>query len=80
MWIVSWLYEKRQKQSPEVSEKKGVLKKFCKFHRKSPVLQSHFNKVAGLQTYFEKHLQTTASEKMFHVRKFILTVQHSPFS
>ena len=29
----------------------GVLKIFCKFHRKAPVLESLFNKVAaGLQT------------------------------
>ena len=49
---------------------------------KSPVLESHFNKVAGLQTYFKEHLQTTTSEKIshFHVRKFILPVQHSTFS
>ena len=31
------------------SEKKGVLKKFNKLHRKIPVLESLFNTVAGLQ-------------------------------
>ena len=31
------------------SVKVGVLKKFRKFHRQTPVLDSLFNKVAGLQ-------------------------------
>ena len=33
------------------SVKKGDLKKFRKFHRKTPVLESLFNKVAALQAY-----------------------------
>ena len=38
-----------QKQSSELFWKKGVLKNFCKLHMKTPVLESLFNKVAGLQ-------------------------------
>ena len=34
-----------------------VLLKFCKFHEKTPVLESLFNKVAG-----EEHLQVAASD------------------
>ena len=39
-----------QKQPQEMLCKKRS-KKFCKFHRKTPVLESHFNKVAGLQDF-----------------------------
>ena len=38
-----------QKQSPEVFCKKSCSQKVCKFHRKTPVLESLFNKVAVLQ-------------------------------
>ena len=44
--------------------KKGL--KFCNIHRKIPVMESLFNKVAGLyyeifkSTYFEEHLWTVA--------------------
>ena len=38
-----------QKQPPEVFCKKSVLKKLRKFHRKTPVWKSLFNKFAGLQ-------------------------------
>ena len=31
------------------SAKKVFLKKFCKFHRKTPMLESLFNKIPGLQ-------------------------------
>ena len=40
-------------------KKKGVLKT-CKFHRKTAMLESLFNKVASLRSYFEEHLRTTA--------------------
>ena len=43
------------------SVKKGGLKLFCKFLRKTLVLESLFNKFASLQAYFEEHLRTTAS-------------------
>ena len=55
--------------------RKRRLQKFRKFHRKTAVLESLFNKVADLgdskqvfscenlrNTYFEEHLRTTASE------------------
>ena len=58
--------------------KKRCFKKFRKFHRKTPVLESPFIKVAGLRsatqvfpckickifknTYFVEHLQTSASD------------------
>ena len=37
-----------QKQPPEVFYKKVVLKNFRNIHRKTPVLESLFNKVASL--------------------------------
>ena len=40
--------------------------KIQKFHRKTPVLEPLFNKVAGLEAYFEDHLQTTAPD-VIHV-------------
>ena len=39
----------QKKQSQEVDYKKGVLKKFRKIHGKTPVLESLYNKVAGLR-------------------------------
>ena len=38
-----------QKQPPEMLFKKRFSQKFCKFHRKKPVLESFFKKVAGLR-------------------------------
>ena len=40
-----------QKQTPEVLCKNSFSEKFSKFHRKTPVLESLFNKVAVLKTY-----------------------------
>ena len=39
--------------------KKDVLKKFCKFHRKTPVIESLFSKVVGLKdcNFTKKRLQ-----------------------
>ena len=39
--------------------KKGCSKKFCNIHRKTPMLESLFNKVAGLQgcSFIKKRLQ-----------------------
>ena len=40
-----------QKQPPRsVIKKKAALKDFTKIHRKTPLLESLFNKVAGLKT------------------------------
>ena len=43
-----WGYNPFQKQPPEVFYKKAVLK-FCNILRKTPVLESLFNKITGLQ-------------------------------
>ena len=45
-----------QKQPPEAFCKKGCSWKFDKFHRKTPVLESLFDKVAGLN-FIKKRLQ-----------------------
>ena len=50
------------------SSKKVVLKEFCKFHMKTPVPESLFNKVAGTRT--REHLQTTASYTPAAVQMF----------
>ena len=44
-----------QKQPPELFCKKRYSKIFCKLHRKRPVLQSLFNKVAGLKAFLIKN-------------------------
>ena len=43
-----------QKQPPELFCKKKAFEKFCKFYRKTPVLESLFNKVASLMACNEK--------------------------
>ena len=40
----------RKSFTSQLEVKRGVLKKFAKFHRKTSVLESLFNKVAGLRT------------------------------
>ena len=47
-----------QKQPPEASCKKMCFWKFYKIHRKTPVSETFFNKVAGLlpATYLKKRL------------------------
>ena len=48
-----------QKQPPEVFCKIRYSLKVCKFHRKTPMLDSLFDKVAGLQAFsrnFYEHL------------------------
>ena len=49
-----------QMQSPEVFCEKNVFLKFFEFYRKTPVRESHFNKVAGLKTcpLFKKESST----------------------
>ena len=47
--VVGLLMVVGKKQPSEMFCKKGVLKKFLKFHRKIAVLESLFNKVAGLR-------------------------------
>ena len=42
--------------------KRSCSQKFCNIHRKTPVLESVFNKVAGVQVYLEKHLRTAACD------------------
>ena len=48
-------FNKRRGSHRRCSVKKGVLKNFAnftrKFHRKTPALESLFNKVAGLEAY-----------------------------
>ena len=48
-----------QKQPPEVFCRKKCSEKFCKFHRKTPVLESLFNKVASLHAcnFIKKRFQ-----------------------
>ena len=48
----------KQKQPPEVFCKKSC--KFCKFYRKTSVLEPFFIKFI-LNTYFEEHLRTSGS-------------------
>ena len=52
-------YVQFRKQPPAVFCKKSCSLKFRKFHRKTPVLESLFNKVAGLQAcnFIKKGLQ-----------------------
>ena len=49
-----------QKQSTEVFWKKMYSKKFRKFHRETPVLESIFNKVADLLQVFKRETPTQA--------------------
>ena len=63
---------KPKKQPLQLSYKKRCSKKFCKFYRKTPVLKSLFNRVAGQETQTQmfscgayeifKNLRTAASE------------------
>ena len=73
-WIVTVAYFK--KQPPEAFCKKRCSKKFRKFYRKTPVLESLFNKAAGPKTcnFLKKRLQhrrfcseisETVSKKVF---------------
>ena len=49
------IFTKLEKQKPpEVFRKKNGLIKFCKIHRKTPVPESFFNKVAGLRPFVNK--------------------------
>ena len=45
------LYFNLRKQPPEIFCRKRCLQKLRKFHRKTPVLESLFNKVAGLRAW-----------------------------
>ena len=55
------------------SLKKGVLKYFAKFPRKTPVLESLFNKIAGLEAY--DFIKKTLQHRCFPVKlaKFLRT-------
>ena len=61
MFLIKYPASSIQKQLPEMFYKKKMFLKFRKFHRKTPALESLFNEVAGLKTYFEEHLRQTAS-------------------
>ena len=61
MFLINYPASSIQKQLPEVFCKKKMFLKFRKFHKKTPVLESLFNEVAGLKTYCEEHLRQTAS-------------------
>ena len=47
-------------QSEEATQKKGILKNFCKFHTCFPVKFEKFLR----KIYFEEHLRTTASNQL----------------
>ena len=49
MNIAPWDRHYRSSGS-EIFFKIGALENFTNFHRKTPVLESHFNKVPGLKT------------------------------
>ena len=76
-WCFFFLYFNLRKKLLEVFCRKRCIQKFRKFDRETPVWESLFNKVAGLDmqisweiceicknTYFEEHLWTTASESV----------------
>ena len=48
------LYKSRSSHR-RFSLQKGVSIKFHKFHRKTPMLESFLNKVAGLKAYFQEY-------------------------
>ena len=55
MLKISLLFKKNSNSIPETVTggllQKNVFPKVCKFHRKTSVLESLFNKVVGLQLY-----------------------------
>ena len=73
-----YLYAKnQQKQPPEVSHKKGVLRNFTKFTGKHLCQSLFFNKVAGLSTlflqntFFTEHFWITASESSWFINSYL---------
>ena len=62
-----------KKLPPEGFSKKGVLKKFHKFHLKTPALEPYFNRVSGLRavTLLKKRLQHRCFQVNF--MKFLRT-------
>ena len=50
-----------QNQPPEVFCKKSCSEEFCNIYRKVPMLESLFNKVAGLCNFIKKRLQHKSS-------------------
>ena len=68
-----------QKQSPEVFYKKGIFKTFRNIHRKTAVLESLFNKAAGLAylaTLMKETPSQTLSIEYCEVLKNTLFKQH----
>ena len=63
---------KEQKQPLKVFCKKSFIRNFRKFHKKTPMLESLFDKVAGLQTFIKKRLQHSCFPSRF--TKFLGTV------
>ena len=58
-----------QQEPPEVFRKKGVLKNFA-FHRKTPVLESIFNKVPCLQAYNFIKRDSNVGAFLWNLRNF----------
>ena len=63
---------KEQKEPLKVFCKKSFIRNFRKFHKKTPMLESLFDKVAGLQTFIKKRLQHSCFPSRF--TKFLGTV------
>ena len=57
-------------QPPEVFYKKAILK-FCNIHRKTPALESIFNKVAGLACNFIKKRLQQSTCFLMNIAKFL---------
>ena len=49
----------------QMFSKLGVLKKIRKFDRKTPVLDSLFNEIAGLQALLKNFIKTSVSKTLF---------------
>ena len=58
---------------------KGVLKNFAKIHRKTPVPESQFNKVADLSLFYRTPPVMTASLVKNITTKVLATIGNVPF-
>ena len=72
-FLTKFRLENYQTQPLELFCKKRVLKNFFKFHRKTSVLESHFNIVAGLKEFFPNKVRVSRStnKKEFLQRNFL---------
>ena len=75
-WLINfWKGLVRQKQPPEMLCKKVVLLKISKFHRKTPVLESPFNKVQAFRPVeFRKFSSTPILKKLCERLLLMMTV------